>query len=100
MATIGKAAIESGAPVLFRTVSGKLGVAGRGLNDLTTEWSPSRFWHQGGPIIERERINVSCGKRGDWWASMALNEKIEGPTPLIAAMRAFVASKFGEEVEL
>jgi len=24
----------------------------------------------------------------------------EGPTPLIAAMRAFVASRFGEEIEM
>lgn len=68
----------------------------------------SSDWAYGGPIIERERICIQCPDVTDargMWAAIALNKKPaagwqEGPTPLIAAMRAFVASKFGDEVEL
>jgi hypothetical protein len=70
-------------------------------------WSPSRLWEHGGPIIERERINLMfIGERG-WSANFeqhfdegSQDDPHTGPTPLIAAMRAYVASKFGEEVEL
>lgn len=72
-------------------------------------WTPSTDWAQGGPIIERESIAVfrqewSDGSLRDWMAGSShdLDEgpKMAGPTPLIAAMRAYVASKFGETVEL
>ncbi len=62
-------------------------------------YSPSSKWDSAGPIIERERIELEPtvfdwsarvdGITGWWFAK----------TPLIAAMRAFVASKFGDEVE-
>lgn len=69
----------------------------------------STSWTHGGPIIERERINVcepdhSFGAHGaetrDWCAFFSrVNGCMQhGPTPLIAAMRAYVASKFGDEV--
>lgn len=71
-------------------------------------YSPSINWTQGGPIIEREggfelkvwlesSPDTKCeahihNYEGDW---------IEfGPTPLIAAMRCYVASKLGDEVEV
>lgn len=61
------------------------------------EWSPSTDWSQGGPIIERERIEVvPWAVRGMWSAfiNTGPDRKIlDGPTPLVAAMRAFVASK-------
>ena len=57
----------------------------------------STDWAKGGPIIERERIALAFGKHdtGVWWAG-----KFVGPTPLIAAMRCYVASKLGDEVEI
>lgn len=71
-------------------------------------WAPSTAWEQGGPIIERERISVVNWAPDLWTAgwkrtgphSLAVFEVPNGggPTALIAAMRAFVASKFGEEV--
>lgn len=68
------------------------------------QFSPSRDWSQGGPIIERERINVVAKSNPDmggnnWIASVVrpLHHGY-GATPLIAAMRAYVASKFGPEV--
>ena len=68
----------------------------------------STDWAQGGAIIEREKIDVMwCGDR--WCAYTADAEcttgddrqlVTEGATPLIAAMRGYVASKLGDEVEL
>jgi hypothetical protein len=62
---------------------------------------PSIAWDHGGPIIEREKIEVRPGSTdGLWFGSIHdVYMFMEGPTPLIAAMRCFVASKFGEEVE-
>ena len=65
-------------------------------------WCPSTNWAQGGLIIERERIALDIW--GDEWLATriedpAISEAI-GPTPLIAAMRCYVASKLGDEVEV
>ena len=60
---------------------------------------PSTDWAQGGPIIERERIRLD--PRGVWVAGHdSSNDEYSGTTPLIAAMRCFVASKLGDEVEV
>lgn len=66
-------------------------------------FSPSTDWTQGGPIIDREGINLN--KRDGEWKAEAFPAEGGvaiglGPTPLIAAMRALVASKLGEQVEL
>lgn len=63
-------------------------------------YCPSSYWDQGGPLIDRERIDIS--EHGHWTAQLRhlTNDAYTGPTPLVAAMRAYVASKFGEEVEL
>jgi hypothetical protein len=69
---------------------------------------PSTNWAQGGPIIEREKINHA------WLTKQDLGMEPEhycvahsdgsyaryGPTPLIAAMRCYVASKLGDEVNV
>lgn len=66
----------------------------------------STDWLWGGPIIERERINVgeSVHPTTDWTATLYVPDEeawqFDAPTPLIAAMRCFVASKLGHEVEL
>jgi hypothetical protein len=63
----------------------------------------SRAWRQGGPIIEREKLNIWPHDAG-WAASYTIDlvknrsAGFAGPTPLVAAMRAYVASKFGDEV--
>lgn len=65
-------------------------------------FSPSSAWMDGGPIIEREGISIARWEIGltvVWNASDRDRTGIvSGPTPLIAAMRRYVASKFGEEV--
>ncbi len=66
------------------------------------EFDYSTDWAQGGPIIEREKIAV--WHRGDEWPWRAQQSDTShlkgGPTPLIAAMRCYVASKLGNEVEI
>jgi hypothetical protein len=62
----------------------------------------STDWSQGAPIVEREKINlgqVVCERQEFWTATMYLAES-EGPTPLVAAMRCYVASKLGDEVDV
>lgn len=79
-------------------------------------YRPSFDWQQGGPIIERERISTwhydeIPGERTDVWFAAArgihgwddgtlagAGQECTGQTALIAAMRAYVASKFGDEV--
>lgn len=88
------------------------------------KWSTD--WAHGGPLIERELIEVSpawhnqhCAVNQDWekrgfkadhgwhWTAYVLgadniddNYEQEGGTPLIAAMRCIVAAKLGDEVEV
>lgn len=67
----------------------------------TPWWNPSTDWAQGGPIIERERITLRNYKPALWDASIGRLDYVgDGKTPLIAAMRCYVASKLGEEVEI
>ena len=76
-------------------------------------WSTS--WSWAGPIIEREMISLDYfmdgghENGGEWMATcfrglaidgMLRNTEGYGPTPLIAAMRCYVASKLGEEIDV
>jgi len=68
-------------------------------------YAPWKNWAQGGPIIEREGITVFCVDDYEWAASFGAtqyfkNETPLSPTPLIAAMRCFVASRLGDEVDV
>jgi hypothetical protein len=66
----------------------------------------SADWSQAGPIIEREHICTTVEHSGVWIAYSMWNYADEkrfmcsGLTPLIAAMRCYVASKLGDEIEL
>ena len=79
--------------------------------------SYSSDWAQGGPIIEREAIAMSPKPDGLWAAYAPKGARLvqhegravevfnwyfkqEGSTPLIAAMRCYVASKLGDSVEI
>mgnify|MGYP003351542252 CR=1 FL=1 len=63
------------------------------------KWGWATDWAQGGPIIERERINL-WNEGYDWEASLFGEHIVWGPTPLIAAMRCYVASKLGDDIEI
>lgn len=70
----------------------------------------STDWAQAGPIIEREEIGTKrrmpCMRGEEWEASGSVGAKgagyshAFGPTPLIAAMRCYVASRLGEDVDM
>jgi hypothetical protein len=66
------------------------------------EMDYSNVWDYAGPIIERELIGIEVEQTTpNIWRAALLNEDPSfGPTPLIAAMRAYVASKVGEEIDL
>jgi hypothetical protein len=69
--------------------------------DDGTTYNPSTNWEQGGPIIERCCINVYYDGGGYWCATTDSGDPPRfGPTPLIAAMRCYVASQMGAEIEL
>lgn len=70
----------------------------------------SESWGQGGPIIERKGIGllkVANRLPHQQWDAGETDELpdtlwsvVSGPTPLIAAMRCYVASELGDEVEI
>jgi hypothetical protein len=67
---------------------------------MWVDYAPSQRWDHGGPIIEREGINIITRSNpemggNNWLASYGgrLHTRAAGPTPLIAAMRCFVASR-------
>jgi hypothetical protein len=62
-------------------------------------YSPSTDWAQGGPIIEREHVELEHDGF-IWWARIKADEDYAGPTPLIAAMRCYVASKLGDTIDI
>lgn len=76
------------------------GLREAGDGDYSTDWS------QGGPIIEREHISTTCDHSGIWvayslWNYADVRQFMQGgSTPLVAAMRCYVTSKLGEEVEV
>lgn len=85
-----------------------------GLRQIGVDFSPSTSWDQGGSIIEREEIHLlrlHDNNTAEWVASIAYNSKggkqmigcrvlASSQTPLIAAMRCYVASKLGDSVDI
>ena len=61
-------------------------------------FNPSTNWSQGGPIIERERISIDSEPA--FFAYIFKAKRYAGSTPLVAAMRCYVASKLGSEVDV
>ena len=86
-----------------------------GFDDNCPEYSTR--WEEAGPIIDREDIAMSSTPDGLWAAYAPKGTRLVqhggqavevfnwtykqlGYTPLIAAMRCYVASKLGDEVEI
>ena len=68
-------------------------------DDKLQSFRPSTNWAQGGAIIEREGISLYLYSDSEWNAHLGGKEYC-ATTPLIAAMRCYVASKLGDEVEI
>ncbi len=72
--------------------------------DYSTDWS------QGGPIIEREGIDLYYSTELDSWSAAIWEDQPGGgqlcfkqkdcPTALIAAMRCRVANEYGDTIEI
>lgn len=67
----------------------------------------STSWSQGGPVIEEWAVSLSPDEfvtGNTRWCAVCTNEgegfEQFGPTALIAAMRCFVSSKLGDEIEI
>ena len=60
----------------------------------------STDWAQGGPIIERERTEFDFNEDTQMFHAYDGVYSGIGPTHLISAMRCYVASKLGDEVEI
>lgn len=64
----------------------------------------SREWAQGGPITHREHITLQSPTNQltmFWVASLGRNQHRQfDHDPLVAAMRCYVVSKLGDEVEV
>jgi hypothetical protein len=73
-----------------------------GDGDERVEYTPSTDWAQGGPIIECEGICLHKYKDGSGWSATysAQDPEQYGPSPLIAAMRCYVASKLGDDINI
>jgi hypothetical protein len=76
-------------------------------------YTPSTNWSLGGPIIEREGIELLCNTSApqaaayknanpDWFACLKFKraDHWHGTTPLSAAMRCYVASKLGDNSDI
>lgn len=73
--------------------------------ELSWTYQPSTDWSRGGPIIEREKLDVCIHKPTHQWcsATQSLVNRFArgyGPTPLIAAMRCYVTSKLGDNIDI
>lgn len=86
-----------------RVLDWAVSVAHRDAGFVPVEYSTK--WEFGGPIIERERIELRNWDfhSQPWRAEIAGSDSESacyGPTPLIAAMRCYVASKLGDSIDI
>ena len=65
--------------------------------DISVDWNYSTDWQLCGSLIEREKIALFLNGNDEWAATDGIKNSV-GDTPLIAAMRCYVASKLGDEI--
>ena len=73
-----------------------------GLHGVLAPVAYSSNWSFSGPIIEREGIGLDYYPDSGLWHAGTCEGTVwgMGRTPLIAAMRCYVISKLGDEVEI
>lgn len=68
---------------------------------LNSAYNPSVDWYNGGPIIYQRKIGIWTADGDIWHAkSFVLGTVVDGHTPLVAAMRCYVISELGYEIEI
>ena len=94
---------ECAIPAAFKSIpallNGSVRVFRGDISSYSEPVSPSTNWAHGGPIIEREEIAILLEYPKSWWATDG-DVRSSGDTPLIAAMRCYVTSKLGDDVEI
>ena len=78
------------------------------VSPFTSMYRPSVDWAIGGPLIEREWLDITSwpnesDEEQRWQCHQYDAPKpyqALGPTPLVAAMRCLVASRLGDEVDV
>lgn len=100
-----KTMFEGAKPITFpRAVS----LSYSGAYGVEIHWAPSADWSQGGPLIEKYAVTltpfaISFGGSPSYWLVQPWDQHclpVDGPTPLIAACRAIVASLLGDTVSV
>ena len=72
-----------------------------GLTDMLAPVNYCGKWEFGGPIIEREFIGLQrWNAEFEWAADIGGDFYQYGETPLIVAMRCYVASRLGSDVDV
>lgn len=118
-ASLDWAVAKSGQPVYSaRALIAAINGGHDGIGNFHEPYTPSSNWEMGGPIIESEGINtfrynkLDPSERDKWCGHKAVPRPnmegstnmvaltLDGPTPLIAAMRCYVASKLGDVVDV
>lgn len=100
------AAKANGIPLCLSPFTGSKQFVLVGQNGKPTShtYEPTTSWAQGGPIIEREKIGINFTLFEGWIAETdahpTSDHHMRGSTPLIVAMRCYVSSKLGEEVDV
>jgi len=103
---------ENGALAFDERIGTQIRIMGSDSRLCWVRYKPSIDWAQGGPLIEKEQICIylSCNswqagydlESGDGTEDgeglICMSYQHNGPTPLIAAMRAYVERCFGDEV--
>lgn len=80
----------------------RVGMDGIGQQETIDPFQPSARWKDGGPLIEKYMIGFGVYSDA-YFAVVGLNDisgAENGPTHLIAACRAIVASKLGDTVSV
>lgn len=94
---------EYGGDFVVRWYSGSDPTEVGGWEPLANQGSPSTDWDIGGPIIDREDIQLGgygTSRSAEIRDDAAPWVQMWGETTLIAAMRCYVARKLGDEVDL
>lgn len=79
-----------------------------GRTEYIQDFRFSTNWAQGGPIIEREKYDLSWLPKMQQWYAQRKQHGTDGfvthiglgPTPLVAGLRCYVSSKLGDEIEI
>jgi len=91
-----------GGPIIERENISVICLDDEDISDDKGFWTGEKLPQWGAVIGTRHNLDENHGSQGDYWGmSYRVDEAaIRGPTPLIAAMRCYVASKLGDEVDV